>query len=745
MPEKIISTEYSDEMQQSFINYSMSVITARAVPDVRDGLKPVQRRVLYAMNELGLNSDKPHRKSARIVGDAMGKYHPHGDSSIYEALVVLSQDFKKGMALVDGHGNFGSIEGDGAAAMRYTEARLKKFTQEVYLADLDKNVVDFVPNFDETEKEPAVLPVRIPNLLVNGSEGIAVGMTTSTPTHNLVEVIDAMEMLMADPKATTADLMTVMKGPDFPTGGLVINEADLPEIYETGRGKIKVRGRAEFIPAKKRGEKDRIEITEIPYTMIGAAIGKFLNDIAELVEKKVFPEISDISNQSGKDGIRIIIELKNGSDGEKILQGLYKKTKLEDTFGVNMLCIVDGKPEVLGLKRILEENIKFQLEVNNRKYTTLLGKERAKKEIQEGLIEAVDIIDLIIEIIRGSKKLQTAKDCLMTGRTEGINFKSPESKKQAAKLHFTEAQATAILELRLSKLIGLEILALEEEHKETIAKIARYEKLLSSEREMKKAIRADLEEIKKNYGLPRRTEITTKEEGVYEEAPEVVLPVLMSMNRFGYVKMYDLTFYEKNKEAIEEEAKMMVFCMNTSRICMFTDNGQFHQFKMKDVPLCKLKDKGVPVDNISNFDSATENILKMDSFDNLKDKILLFTTSHGMIKRVAASEFETNKKTVASTKLDDGDKLVFVNELNGSNIVLVSEKKSILRFAAEDVAMYKKTSVGVRGMRLDDDDCIVSVYDFDPAVKYVVKIGNKRVNLVDIKLKKRDQKPDVLK
>lgn len=745
MPETIISTEYSDEMQQSFINYSMSVITARAVPDVRDGLKPVQRRVLYAMNELGLNSDKPHRKSARIVGDAMGKYHPHGDSSIYEALVVLSQDFKKGMALVDGHGNFGSIEGDGAAAMRYTEARLKKFTQEVYLADLDKNVVDFVPNFDETEKEPAVLPVRIPNLLVNGSEGIAVGMTTSTPTHNLVEVIDAMEMLMADPKATTANLMTVLKGPDFPTGGLVINETDLPEIYETGRGKIKVRGRAEFIPAKKRGEKDRIEITEIPYTMIGAAIGKFLNDIAELVEKKTFPEITDISNQSGKDGIKIVIELKNGSDGEKILQGLYKKTKLEDTFGVNMLCIVDGKPEVLGLKRILEENIKFQLEINNRKYTTLLGKERSKKEIQEGLIEAVDIIDLIIEIIRGSKKLQTAKDCLMTGRTEGINFKSEASKKQAAKLHFTEAQATAILELRLSKLIGLEILALEEEHKETIAKIARYEKLLSSEREMKKAIKADLEEIKKNYGLPRRTEITTKEEGVFEEAPEVVVPVLMTMNRFGYVKMYDLAFYEKNKEAVEEEAKMMVFCMNTSRICMFTDIGQFHQFKMKDVPLCKLKDKGVPVDNISNFDSASENILKMDSFDNLKDKILLFATGHGMIKRVAASEFETNKKTVASTKLEDGDTLVFVDELNGSNIVLVSEKKAILRFAAEDVAMYKKTSVGVRGMRLDDDDAIKAVYDFDPAVKYVVKIGNKRVNLVDIKLKKRDQKPDILK
>ena len=305
MAEKILTTEFSDEMQQSFISYSMSVITARAVPDIRDGLKPVQRRVLYAMNELGLNSDKPHRKSARIVGDAMGKYHPHGDSSIYEALVVLSQDFKKGMALVDGHGNFGSIEGDGAAAMRYTEARLKKFTQDVYLKDLDKDVVDFVPNFDETEKEPEVLPVRIPNFLVNGSEGIAVGMTTSTPTHNLAEVIDAMELLMEDPQVTTAELLEKMKGPDFPTGGIVINQSELLDIYETGRGKIKLRGRAEYIPAKKRGEKDRIEITEIPYTMIGMAIGKFLNDVAELVEKKVFPDIVDISNQSGKDGIKM--------------------------------------------------------------------------------------------------------------------------------------------------------------------------------------------------------------------------------------------------------------------------------------------------------------------------------------------------------------------------------------------------------------------------------------------------------
>ncbi len=745
MAEKILLTEFSDEMQQSFLNYSMSVITARAVPDIRDGLKPVQRRVLYAMDELGLNSDRPHRKSARIVGDAMGKYHPHGDSSIYEALVVLSQDFKKGMALVDGHGNFGSIEGDGAAAMRYTEARLKKFTQEVYLKDLDKNVVDFVPNFDENEKEPEVLPVRIPNFLLNGSEGIAVGMTTSCPTHNLAEIIDAMELLMDDPEATTPMLLSRLKGPDFPTGGIVINASELPEIYETGRGKIKIRGKAEIVPAKKRGEHDKIIITEIPYTMIGMNIGKFLNDVAELAEKKVFPDITDISNQTGKDGIRIVIELRNGADAERIMNGLYKKTKLEDTFGVNMLCIVDGRPEVLGLKRILEENLKFQHQLNHRKYTYLLEKETARKEIQEGLIKAVDIIDLIIEIIRGSKKLQTAKDCLMTGATAGIKFRSEASKKQAEKLNFTENQAQAILDLRLARLVGLEILALQEEHKETLEKIALYEKLLSDRHAMQEAIRDDLEKIRNEFALARRTEILDAEEAVYEDAPEEEIPVLLSMNRFGYLKMYDLQVYEKNKDAITEESRSMIFCRNTSRICIFTDSGLCHQFRMKDVPLSKLKDKGVPIDNISNYDSGSENILLMDAFDNLKDKILLFVTSHAMIKKVNASEFDSVKKTISATKLSEGDKLIYVNGMNGTETVLVSENRSVLRFRNTDISLFKKTSVGVRGMKLAPGDTVTAVYDFDPSVRFIVKIGGKRVNLADLKLKKRDGKPDVLK
>ena len=452
---QIIRTEYSDVMKKSYIDYAMSVIVARALPDVRDGLKPVQRRTLYDMHELGLKSDRPYRKCARIVGDTMGKYHPHGDSSIYEALVVMAQDFKKGTVLVDGHGNFGSIEGDGAAAMRYTEARLAKITQEAYLQDLDKDIVNFVPNFDETEKEPEVLPVRVPNLLVNGAEGIAVGMATSIPTHNLGEVIDGVKAYMKNNEISTRQLMKYIKGPDFPTGGIVVNKDDLLQIYETGTGKIKLRGKVEVEELK--GGRSQIVISEIPYTMIGTGIGKFLNDVYGLVESKKTSDITDISNQSSKEGIRIVIELKRGADAENLINMLYKKTRLEDTFGVNMLAVADGRPETMGLKKIIEHHVDFQFELATRKYQTLLAKEKDKKEIQEGLIKACDVIDLIIEILRGSQSVKDAKACLTNGVTENIKFKSSISKKMAAMLRFTERQATAILEMRLYRLIGLEI------------------------------------------------------------------------------------------------------------------------------------------------------------------------------------------------------------------------------------------------------------------------------------------------
>ena len=510
---QIIRTEYSDLMKKSYIDYAMSVIIARALPDVRDGLKPVQRRTLYDMYELGIRYDKPYRKSARIVGDTMGKYHPHGDSSIYDSLVVMAQDFKKGQVLVDGHGNFGSIEGDGAAAMRYTEARLTKFTQEVCLADLDKNVIDFGPNFDETEKEPLVLPMRVPNLLINGAEGIAVGMATSIPTHNLCEVVDAVKAYMKNDKITTKQLMKYIKGPDFPTGGIVVNKDDLPAIYESGQGKIKLRGKVEVV----KGGKKQLVITEIPYTMIGAGIGKFLNDVCNLVESKKTTDIVDISNQSSKEGIRIVIELKRGADVENLKNMLYKKTRLEDTFGVNMLAVANGRPETLSLKQIIEHHVDFQFELATRKYTTLLGKEREKSEVQEGLIKACDVIDLIIEILRGSKSVKDARACLVNGETENIKFKSAISKKMAAMLRFTERQATAILEMRLYRLIGLEIEALQKEHEKTLENIARYEDILNNYDSMAGVIMEELDSYKKEFGRKRRTVVENAEEAVFEE------------------------------------------------------------------------------------------------------------------------------------------------------------------------------------------------------------------------------------
>ena len=609
MSEQILKTEYAEVMQKSYIDYSMSVICERALPDIRDGLKPVQRRVLYAMNELGLNYDRPHRKSARIVGDTMGKYHPYGDSSIYETLVVLSQDFKKGMALVDGHGNFGSIEGDGAAAMRYTEAKLKKFTQQVYLADLDKNVVDFGPNFDETEKEPLVLPVRVPNILINGAEGIAVGMTTNIPPHNLGEVIDAVIAYMDNNEITTKELMQYIKGPDFPSGGIVINKSDLLNIYETGVGKIKLRGRTEFEEGKRKSDKDRLIITEIPYTMIGAGIGKFIADICELIENKKLNDVTDVSNESSKEGIRIALELKKNADIEKIKNILYKKTKLEDTFGVNMLAIVDKRPETLGLKNIIAHNVNFQLELTSRKYQYLLKKDLEQKEIKEGLIKACNIIDLIIEILRGSTSLKDAKLCLTEGNTEKIKFKNPESRLYASQLNFTEKQAQAILELRLYRLIGLEILALEKEYNELLKRIAEYEDILNNPKSMMKVIKKDLLKIKKEYAVDRRTSVENGAVAVYVEEQITETENMFVMDRFGYAKLIDMTSYERNRETVESENKYVVSCMNTDKICVFTDNGNLHQIKALDIPVKRFRDKGVPLDNLGNYNSSGENIV----------------------------------------------------------------------------------------------------------------------------------------
>ena len=737
--ENIIKTEYSDVMQKSYIDYAMSVIVARALPDVRDGLKPVQRRTLYDMHELGIRYDRPYRKSARIVGDTMGKYHPHGDASIYDALVVMTQEFKKGLPLIDGHGNFGNIEGDGAAAMRYTEARLQKVTQEGLLADLDKDVVDFIPNFDETEKEPAVLPAKFPNLLVNGSEGIAVGMATSIPPHNLGEIIEATKAYMKDENISTKALMKYVKGPDFPTGGIVTNKDDLLAIYETGQGKIKVRGKVDI--EKGKGGKTNVVISEIPYPMIGANISKFLSDVANLSETKKTMDIVDISNQSSKEGIRIVIELKKDANVDNFINMLYKKTRLEDTFGVNMLAISKGRPETMGLKQIIRENVNFQFEVATRKYTNLLAKEREKREVQEGLIKACNVIDLIIEILRGSKDRNMAKKCLVEGVVDGIKFKSKESKIMASQLMFTERQANAILDMRLYKLIGLEVQALIKDHEETVANIYRYEDILDRRDSMVQVLMNDLDQIKKEFARKRRTVVDNCEEAVYEEKKQEEMELMFLMDRFGYIKTIDLPTFERNKEAAINENRFVFTCKNTGKVCFFTDLGQLHTIKVADIPYGKFRDKGVPIDNVSNYSSAKEQIVLATSQSELNLYRIVFVTEQSMMKIVDGGEFDVNKRTVAATKLGDGDKVLSVYVLKDkTNIVLRTKEGYFLRFPLTEIPDKKKGAIGVRGMKLGTKDLVEEVYYIQNAVETKITYKEKEINLTTLKLGKRDSK-----
>ena len=739
MAENIIKTEYSEVMQKSYIDYAMSVIIARALPDVRDGLKPVQRRTLYDMHELGISYNKPYRKSARIVGDTMGKYHPHGDSSIYDALVVMAQDFKKEMPLVDGHGNFGNIEGDDAAAMRYTEARLQKVTQDAMLSDLDKDVIDFIPNFDETEKEPSVLPCRIPNFLINGSEGIAVGMVTSTPPHNITEVIDATKAYIENPEITTKQLMRYVKGPDFPTGGIVINKDDLPEIYETGTGKIRIRGKVDI--EKGKNGHINVVISEIPYTMIGANISKFLSDVADLYESKKCTDIVDISNQSSKEGIRIVIELKKDADAQNFINMLYKKTKLEDTFSVNMLAIANGKPETLGLKDVLKHCSDFYYEVNRRKYTNLLQKETERKEIQEGLIRACNVIDLIIEILRGSKDRPMAKKCLVEGDTTGIRFKSKESEIMAAMLRFTERQANAILEMRLYKLIGLELDALIKEHDETMANIFRYEDILERHDSMMQVILSDLEQFKKEFGRKRLTVIENGEEAVYEEKKMEEADVYVLMDRFGYVKCVDLATYQRNIDSITEENKYIVLCKNTGKLCIFTDIGQLHTVKVSDIPMGKAKDKGVAIDNISTYVSKNEQILTVASQSELNLYRFIFVTKQAMCKIVSGGEFDVSRRMIASTKLNEGDTIVSVEVMKDTkNVVLITTDGYFIRFAVDEISELKKTAVGVRGMKLNNGAEVDTVVYEKISGENTFEYREKKIEFAKIKSSKRDGK-----
>lgn len=712
MAEQILTTEFSEEMQKSYLDYSMSVITSRAVPDIRDGLKPVQRRVLYDMNELHANHDRPTYKSARICGDTMGKYHPHGDFSIYDTLVVMAQDFKRMQPVVHGQGNFGSIEGDSAAAPRYTEAKLEKFTDDCMLADLD-TMVPFQPNYDETLREPVVLPARIPYFLLNGSEGIAVGMTTSTPSHNLGEIIDLILAYLRNPAMETADMMQYLKGPDFPTGGIIANKSELVDIYRSGTGRLKLRGKLQFEKKEGRSDRDKLVVTEIPYTMIGQGIMKFMQDVAQLVEDKILPEIVDISNQSDKNGIRIVLELKAGADIERIQNILYKKTRLEDTFGVNMLAIHEGRPETMTLRGILKAYLKFQYEILTNKYQNLLEKELARKEIQDGLIKAVDLIDAIIALLRNSKSQADARQALMSGEIAGIKFRERDREFMSTieTFHFTERQAQAILDMRLSKLIGLELIELKKQHAETLRNIKEYRGILGSRERMNEVLSEDLMMIRAAYAVPRRTVLEDGKEAVFNENEVQEISCYYIQDKFGYCKLMDEATYQRNQEAVESDNRFVLKCKNTDRVLLFTDKGNMHQIKCQDVPLGKFKDKGVPIDNISKYNANQEEIIYANVKSALAGKTLIFATRDAMVKLVETSEFETANKLVAATKLGEGDRLIEIREMAyETDIVFETHDGYFLRCSLSDIPLQKKNSKGVIGIRLGKCDTLEHFY-----------------------------------
>lgn len=701
MNKNIIKVDYTDEMEQSYIDYAMSVIVQRALPDIRDGLKPVHRRILYAMDDLHLSPDKSFKKSARIVGDVLGKYHPHGDSSVYEAMVRMAQDFNTNHILVHGQGNFGSIDGDGAAAMRYTEAKLTKLSTSL-LEGLNKDIIDFNDNFDNSLKEPSVLPARYFNLLVNGSTGIAVGMSTNIPPHNLNEVNNATKAFLKNEDITTKGLMKYIKGPDFPTGGEIINKDDLLKIYETGSGRVRVRAKFD-IESLKGGRKNLI-ISEIPYTFAGNKT-RLLENIIDLVNDRKLDELSDVRDESSKDGIRIVLEVKRGVDLEKLKLKLFQTTRLEDTVTVNLLSIVDQKPMVLPLKDMFKHYVDFLLDGYRREFTFDLNRLNNDREIKEGLIKAYSIIDLIIEVIRGSKSREDVLDCFINGDTKNINFKHKESELAAKDLNFTRAQAEAIMKMQLQKLVGLELDKLNLELEETLKSIEYFEGLLNNESLLKDYAIEELDQIKKDHGRNRKTKIRQidNEDEYVEE--EIIEDVYALIDRFNYVKVIDTQSFARTNQETLDSFKYIIETKSNDNICFFGDDGIFYQLKLEDLPISKMKDRGTPMPN-------DIEILFASGKKFLMDKELLFTTQKGLVKIVDFKEFDTIRREILATKLNDGDKLISVDLItpNKSELVLTTKKKRRIRFYLDEISKLKRNAAGVIGINLNQDDYVIDVY-----------------------------------
>lgn len=757
MSEQILSTDYTDALSKNTLDYAVSVITDRAIPDVRDGLKPVQRRILYSMSQIA-RSDMPHRKCARIVGDTMGKFHPHGDTSIYEALVNLSQDFKLAFPLIDGHGNFGSEDGSGAAAMRYTEARISALTQNIAMEDLRFFKDEFIPNFENTEFEPSVLPMRVPNLLLTGTHGISVGFASHIPTHNLTELIDATILYLekGPKKITLQDILAVMPGPDFQTGGILnMSPEDLEEIYRTGVGKLKIRGKCVVEEGLKGGRK-AIHIVELPYTMIGK-IKTFYDRVAELVRDRVIPDlVTDIADNGSEDGECITIELKKSAtkeDIDNIINILYMKTGLEDTIGVNFCAICDGIPKTMPLLSIFNRYAEFKSYCYNKKYRTLLEEAKVDYEIKSGLLAAVDQIDVIIDTIRGCKERKQALACLMKGDVTDIKFRHKEYIPFAKKFHFTERQATAILDMRLQKLIGLEAELLKAQVDELDKLIAYYKKLLGSDRQMRLLMIKDLQELRKKFPSKRKTKIEKCAEVVIKEPSVADVKLGVCLDRFFYLKAIDEKVYERNAEQLGEY-RFASPCTLDDTLCIFGSSGNLYSIKISDlvntqskmkktsktqkvapsnIVFGKMSDKGVQIFELSAL-MHDEEILYLGFMKDIIKKNFLFVDRKGLCKVVPGTQFDTTRKTMAACAKDASPCLISPVEHNHF-VCARSRQGYMVRVSVKDIPEQLKGAMGSKLMQLEKDDEIDSCAS--GVLSETILVGGKAIEFGKIKLLSR--------
>lgn len=726
---KLIQHEIHDEMKNSYIDYAMSVIVSRALPDARDGLKPVHRRILYGMSELGVTPDKPHKKSARIVGEVMGKYHPHGDSSIYDAMVRMAQDFSINYPLVDGHGNFGSVDGDGAAAMRYTEARMTPFALQM-LRDIDKETVDFMPNFDEEEQEPVVLPARFPNLLVNGSNGIAVGMATSIPPHNLSDVIDATVKLIDVPDANVEDLIKIVKAPDFPTGAIIMGRNSAKEAYRTGQGKVTVRAKAEIEETTKG--KQQIIFTEIPFQVNKARV---IEKIAELVREKKLDHISDIRDESDRSGMRIVIELKKDANPQITLNRLYKHTQLQDNYSMIMLALVDGKPVTMNLKEMLEVYLRHQKEVITRRTQYDLRKAEERAHILEGLRIALDHIDEVIKTIRES--YNDAKPRLME------------------RFGLSEIQAQAILDMRLARLQGLEREKIENEYAELMEQIAWFRKVLADESILMGIIKDELLEIKKKYGLKRKTDIQADAEDIDEEDMIQEGKVAVTLTHLGYIKRIPADTYKTQKRGGKgitglttrenDFVKNLIMTSTHDYLMFFTNTGKAHKIKAYEIPEAQRTAKGTPAVNFLNLMQRERITAVIPIQDFADDKNLIAVTKHGTIKKTPLSQFDTNRKTgLIAINLKDNDELIGIKQTTGtSNVIIVTKFGKCICFSEEDVRTMGRIAGGVRAIKLEKGDEVVAMELADENEELLVVTQNgygKRTRVGEYKVQTRGGK-----